>query len=62
MPQKRDSKFMMWCAKVQEKHWIANFLLVRLSLLWYSLILAYLGEDLNLIKAAEPHKMMTVAG
>lgn len=60
MPQKKDSKFMMWCAKVQEKHWIINLVLVRLSLLWYSLILAYLGEELKLIKLTETGKKLTV--
>lgn len=45
----RLKRFLTWIANVQINHPFSNLLLVRLSAIWFSLILTYFGESLSLI-------------
>lgn len=45
----KTNRFLRWCAETQEKHWILNLFLVKLSAVWFSLIIGFFGETLHLV-------------
>lgn len=56
-------KFLLFIYKFQTKHWFVYLLLVRLSVVWYSLVLTYLGEALCLISVSTAGgKRLTIVG
>lgn len=51
-PQKKDSFFEKIASilfSFSEKHWVISWVLISLSGIWYSLVLAFLGDRLGLI-------------
>lgn len=55
-------KGLLKIAQFQKTHWFISIFLIRLSAVWFSLILAYFGETLSLIKVVEGTKSMTWIG
>lgn len=45
----KTNRFLRWCAEIQEKYWILNLLLVKLSAVWFSLIIGFFGDSLQLV-------------
>lgn len=45
----KGNKILLWLARWQEKHWFISLIFVRLSAIWYSLIIAFAGESLGLV-------------
>lgn len=52
-PPVKKNKFLMWCSDIQQKHWGYYLLLVRLSALWFSLFIAFLGEPMHLVTVTD---------
>ena len=55
-------KGLLKVAQFQKAHWFVSIFIVRLSAVWFSLILAYLGENLGLLKVVNGTKSMTTIG
>ena len=49
-------------ANFQKKHWFITLVLVRLSALWFSLVLTYAGQPLKLLEVTESGKSLTFFG
>ena len=62
MPQIKNNRFFKWFEEQQSKHWVISLIVVRLSVLWYSLILSYLGEKLGLVSLDQSNRSLTVWG
>lgn len=59
----KGNRFLLFISKFQSKHWFVYLLVVRLSVVWYSLVLTYLGETLHLISVSTSGgKMLTILG
>lgn len=59
---KRNNRFLLKCAEIQRKHWFLTLVLIKLSALWFSLIVAYLGNDLGLTTVKDTTKILTFRG
>ena len=55
-------QMLLAIAEFQKKHWFISIFLVRLSAIWFSLVLTYLGESLKLIEIVSGSKKLTVWG
>ena len=55
-------KLLLSIASFQKKHWIVSIGVVRLSAVWFSLILAYGGEIFHLIEVENGNKKLTWLG
>lgn len=59
----KGNKFLLFISTLQTHYWFVYLLIVRLSLLWYSLILTYCGNDLKLVHSLENgRKVLTKTG
>lgn len=58
----RFQKFLLGIANYQRKHWFISIFIVRLSAIWFSLVLTYLGEILKLVNVSEEGKSLTCYG
>lgn len=45
----KTSKFLRKCAEIQETHWFLSLLIVKLSAVWYSLVIGFAGETCRLV-------------
>lgn len=55
-------KLLLAIAKFQKIHWFVTLVVVRLSAVWFSLILTYAGELLNLLHVSAQGKQLTCWG
>ena len=58
----KKSKFLLKCARIQREHWFWSLVLVKLSALWFSLIVTYMGNGIGLTTVNEGTKTLTVFG
>lgn len=58
----KAQKFFLAIAKFQKVHWFVTLVVVRLSAIWFSLILTYAGEVLNLLNVSNQGKKLTGLG
>lgn len=43
------NRFLLWCAHEQRKHWFVYFFLIKLSAVWYPLLLTFYGQKIHAI-------------
>lgn len=55
-------KGLLKIAQFQKTHWFISLFLIRLSAVWFSLVLAYFGESFGLIEVVDGAKSMTWIG
>ncbi len=61
--KKPSEDFWSWIANLQQKYWVGYIIIVRLSVVWFSLILTYLGNMCGLTGTnAAGSKYLTVGG
>lgn len=61
--KKPSEDFWTWIANLQQKYWVCYIIIVRLSVVWFSLILTYLGNVCGLTGTNQTgSKYLTVGG
>jgi len=61
--KKPSEDFWDWIANLQQQYWIGYIIIVRLSVVWFSLILTYLGDILRLTGTnPSGNKRLTLGG
>lgn len=55
-------RILLKIAKYQKDHWFISLFLVRLSAVWFSLVLTYAGEQLGLLEISNKGKALTIQG
>ena len=60
--KRRTGKILLWCARWQQEHWVLSLILVRISAIWFSLIVNYGGSFLKLTKIEDDQNQLTLLG